>query len=235
MCVSSGTVLHSEIKSNFKENIGILISDLYGVAETGFCILNMTENMDTVGKAVANVQIAIMNDQGNSLSPYEQGEIAIKSKAMARAYYNFPGLFEERITNKGYYLSGDIAYKDKDDYVFIQGRKQDFVDVAGKKVDPKEVEELLLKFDKIKDVAVFGQLNPDTKQERLCAAIVTEHNLQRVDIVSFLQDKLTSYKIPQWIVFMDKLPRNSYGKVLRRELATMTEGQVYTIPSGIES
>ncbi len=221
ICVSSGTVLHAEIKQKFKENIGIYISDLYGVAETGLCILNTTDNINTVGKALHGVEIAIMDDDGNKVSLGEQGQIAIKSGSMARGYYNFPGLFEERVTKDGFYLSGDIAVIDEKGFVFVKGRKQDFIDVAGKKVDPKEIEESLLKCEGIDDVAVFGKKSSKTKLEVLCAAIVSKAGLSKDEVISFLQEKIAPYKIPQRIFFIDELPRNSSGKVLRRELVSM--------------
>ncbi len=223
MCVSSGTVLHSEIKQKFKENIGIYISDLYGIAETGLCILNTTENIETVGKAINGVEAAIMDDDGNRMPCGEQGQIAIKSGAMSRGYYNFPGLLEGRVTEDGFYLSGDIAVMDENGFVFVKGRKQDFIDVAGKKVDPKEIEEVLLKNEVIADVAVFGKKSVKTKLEVLCAAIVSDKKLTRADIIEYVQPRLASYKIPQEIVFMDSLPRNSSGKVLRIELIKMLE------------
>lgn len=218
ICVSSGTVLHAEIKQKYKENIGIYISDLYGVAETGLCILNTTDKIDTVGKALSGVEIAIMDDEGNKLPVGEQGQIAIKSGSMARGYYNFPGLFEERVTQDGFYLSGDIAVMDQEGFVYVKGRKQDFIDVAGKKVDPKEIEEVLLKCEGIDDAAVFGKKSSKTRLEVLCAAIVTKEGLSKERIIEFIQPKLAAYKIPQRIIFMKELPRNSSGKVLRREL-----------------
>lgn len=221
LCVSSGTVLHSEIKQKFKENIGIYISDLFGIAETGLCILNMTENIETVGKAISNVEIAIMDDAGNKLPLHQQGQIAIKSASMSRGYYNFPGMLESRVTQDGFYLSGDIATMDEEGFVFVKGRRQDFIDVAGKKVDPKEIEEALLKYDKISDIAVFGKISDKTKLEVICAAIVSNGEISRSDIVAFAQERLAPYKIPQRVIFLDKLPRNSAGKVLRTELSQM--------------
>ncbi|WP_313561746.1 class I adenylate-forming enzyme family protein [Ruminiclostridium cellobioparum] len=223
ICVSSGTILHAEIKQRFKENIGIYISDLYGVAETGLCILNTSEKIDTVGKALNGVEISIMDDDGNKLDLNEQGQIAIKSGSMAKGYYNFPGLFEERVTVDGFYLSGDIAIMDNDGYVYVKGRKQDFIDVAGKKVDPKEIEAVLLKCAGIDDVAVFGKKNIKTKLEVIYAAIVSRAGLKKEDIIEFVQPRLAPYKIPQRIIFMDELPRNSSGKILRRELIETVE------------
>lgn len=165
ICVSSGTVLHAEIKQKFKENIGIHIADLYGVAETGLCILNNSNKTDSVGQPLAGVEIAIMDDHGNKLPIGGEGQIAIKSGSMAKGYYNVPGLFENRVTQEGFYLSGDIAVMDENSFVFVKGRKQDFVDIAGKKVDPKEIEEVLLRIEGIDDVAVFGKkvLKPNSR------------------------------------------------------------------------
>lgn len=221
LCVSSGTVLHSKIKEDFKDNIGIYISDLFGVAETGLCILNTTADVNTVGKAISGVQIAIMDSNGKKLDYNEEGEIAIKSGSMSKGYYNFPGLLESRVTEDGFYLSGDIAVMHNDGYVYIKGRKQDFIDVAGKKVDPKEIEEVFLQCDKIEDIAAFGGKSTKTGLEVLCIAVVAKQELTRKDLVEYVQERLASYKIPQKIYFLNQLPRNSSGKVLRRELVNL--------------
>jgi acyl-CoA synthetase (AMP-forming)/AMP-acid ligase II len=93
--------------------------------------------------------------------------------------------------------------------------------VAGKKIDPKEIEEVLLKYDPITDVAVFGKTSSKTKMDVLCAAVISTEPLTRADIVDFIRERLASYKIPQKFIFLDHLPRNSSGKVLRTKLVEM--------------
>ncbi len=222
ICVSSGTVLHEEIKQRFQANCGIFISDLYGVAETGLCILNMDNRKDSIGKPIQGPEVEIIDEQGNILPCCHQGQIAIKSASMAQGYYNYPGLFEKNILN-GYYVSGDIAVKDSEGYFTIKGRNQDFVNVAGKKVDPKEVEEVILHYSQIEDVAVYGVMSKKTNMEVLCCAIVSDNDINIEELKIFLQEKLSSYKLPQRIYKFNQLPRNASGKVLRRQLIEMTE------------
>lgn len=219
MCVSSGAVLHSEIKKKFKESVGIHISDLYGVAETGLCILNQTEDYDSIGVPLANVEIDIFGEEGNILPNNVQGQIGIKSQSRARSYYNFPEEFEKRLTSEQYYLSGDIAVIKESGMIYVKGRNSEFINVSGKKVDPKEIEELLLEHHDISDVAVYGKTNPNNSDEVLCAAIVKrDAQLTREDVTFFLHGRIASYKMPQIIHFLETLPRNSSGKVLRRVL-----------------
>lgn len=219
LCVSSGTVLHDEIKQKFIKKYGLNIGDLFGIAETGLCIFNQTEKTNTVGKALNNIDIEIMDDDGVRQPAGQLGQIAIRSEAMCRGYYNFPFLMQEKVTKEGFYLSGDIAYKDEAGFVYIKGRKQDFIDVAGKKVDPKQIEDVLLTCNKIKDICVFGHKKTPNSIEVVCAAVVPRNKVSKKDLIDFVSEKIASYKIPQRVYFLESLPRNSSGKILRKVLA----------------
>ena len=85
-------------------------------------------------------------------------------------------------------------------------------------MDPKEIEEIILKFEPVNDVAVFGKNSRKTAMDVLCAAVVASSQITRIDLIQYLRERLAAYKIPQKIIFLDKLPRNSSGKVLRTEL-----------------
>ncbi len=222
LCVSSGAVLHSEVKIDFKKNIGINIADLYGTAETGLCILNQSDDYDSIGKPLNNVEIKIIDDSGKALGFNEKGQIAIKSKSMARGYYNFPGLFEKKVTDDQYYLSGDIAVIKENNFIYVRGRSTDFINVAGKKVDPKELEDVMLKVENVSDVVAFKKTSKTTNDEILCLGVIPKNKtLTKEYIISYLTERVASYKIPQKIVFLNEIPRNSSGKILRRELTKM--------------
>ncbi|WP_341283083.1 AMP-binding protein [Paenibacillus sp. FSL H8-0537] len=217
MCVSSGTVLHESIKRKFKDKFAIAISDLYGVAETGLSVLSQGDDYQSVGYPLQHVKIRILSESGHEQKSGESGEIAVWTESRARAYYNYPDILEGRLLD-GYYLSGDIGYLSEAGKLYIVGRKSDFIDVAGKKVDPYEVENVLKATPGIKDVAVFGLPNKSGSHEIVAVALVADKGITREQIVVVCQSNLTSYKWPQAIYFVDEIPRNNNGKVLREKL-----------------
>ncbi|XLP22052.1 class I adenylate-forming enzyme family protein [Bacillus toyonensis] len=220
MCVSSGTILHESIKRKFNRLFGINISDLYGVAETGLSILNQTDDYNSVGYPLHNVKVKILGKDGEELQKGEVGEVALYTESRAKGYYNLPGELEKRLS-QSYYLTGDLGEMGLDGKVYIKGRKSDVVDVAGKKVDPVEVEDVLRKHPEIYDVSVFGKKNLEKRTEILAAVVVANDYLKRETVVKFCEERLVSYKIPQIVKFVSAIPRNNNGKVLKNELQNL--------------
>ncbi|CAM4262414.1 hypothetical protein BAMA_04615 [Bacillus manliponensis] len=220
MCVSSGTVLHESIKRKFKQSFGIHISDLYGVAETGLSILNQQEDYKSVGFPLKNVAVRILDCNYQNLLEGQVGEVALLTESRAVGYYNYPGELENRIVD-GFYLTGDLGSIEADGKLYIRGRKSDVVDIAGKKVDPVEVEDVLRTHPEVYDVAVFGKKNVENGTETLAAVVVANDYMKREHVVKFCKERLVSYKVPQIVKFVVDIPRNNNGKVLRRELQNL--------------
>lgn len=220
MCVSSGTILHESIKRKFKQSFGVHISDLYGVAETGLSILNQEEDYKSVGFPLKNVQVKVLDHNYQELSKGQIGEVALLTESRAIGYYNYPGELERRLKDD-FYLTGDLGSMEADGKLYIRGRKSDVVDIAGKKVDPVEVEDVLRTHPEIYDVAVFGKKNKENGTETLAAVVVANDYMKREHVVKFCDERLVSYKVPQIVKFVIDIPRNNNGKVLRRELQNL--------------
>ncbi|MGE7217399.1 class I adenylate-forming enzyme family protein [Priestia koreensis] len=217
ICVSSGTVLHESIKRKFHSKFSIVISDLYGVAETGLSILNQSDDYQSVGFPLKNVSVKILDENGDEIPQGSLGEVSIFTESRSKAYYNFPQLLEKQLSNN-YYRTGDIGYLNQEGKLYIKGRKTDVVDVAGKKVDPHEVENVLRELNGVTDVVAFGAKVSEKDSQILAVALITDGSVTRKDVVNHVKKTLVSYKIPQIVKFVDSIPRNNNGKVLRREL-----------------
>ena len=131
-------------------------------------------------------------------------------------YYGLPEETRE-VSKDGYYFTGDLGRIDKDGFIYIVGRKKLFVNISGNKVDPVEVENILVDHPNVTEVAVLGITDSDGV-ESVKAVIVPSEEIQKKDILELCRERIAEFKIPKIIEFRDELPRSPTGKVLREEL-----------------
>jgi long-chain acyl-CoA synthetase len=122
------------------------------------------------------------------------------------------------VFKEGWFLTGDIGKIDPDDHLYITGRKSTFINVAGLKVDPFEIERVLLSRSDIKECAVVGVMDQKSLEEKIKVYIVPEKKLSAIDIRQFSRERLAEYKVPREIEFVDELPKSPTGKVLLKYL-----------------
>ena len=217
--ISAGAPLSEETFFSFHNVFGVYPRQLYGSSETGVMTINVAENIVekrlSVGMPVENVVIRVVSEKGRKLPVGEIGEITIKSPSMTDGYVDFPEE-TDRVFVDGFYHTGDLGMFDGDGYLFIQGRKKLFINISGNKVDPYEVESLLMTHGKITEAAVVGALGAGGREE--VWAFIVADGLTRRDIVDFCRGKISDYKIPAKMEFVDSLPRSPAGKVLRERL-----------------
>ena len=217
--ISAGAPLPEETFFSFHRAFGIYPRQLYGSSETGVMTINMAEDIEkkrlSVGKPVENVAVRVVSETGSELPAGKTGEIIIRSPSMTDGYVDFPEE-TERVFVDGFYHTGDLGMFDGDGYLFIRGRKKLFINISGNKVDPHEVENLLMTHEKITEAAVIGVPGPGGREE--VKAFIVSDGLARRDVVDFCRGKLSGYKIPARIEFADALPRSPAGKVLREKL-----------------
>jgi len=221
LVLSAGAPLPERTFRAFRDKYGVYPRQLYGSSETGVISINLGAGIEgtfnSVGRPVKNVVVEIRDENGNKLALNEVGEIAVKSPSMTTTgYYGLPEETEAVFKN-GYYFTGDLGRIDEDGFIYITGRKKLFINISGNKVDPVEVENILLMHDSIKEAAVLG-ITDNGGSESVKAVIVCDGELKREDIIKFCRDRVSEFKIPRIIEFRDELPRSPTGKVLREEL-----------------
>ncbi len=217
--VSAGASLPEEIFFSFHRTFGVYPRQLYGSSETGVMTINIAENIEakrlSVGVPVENVVIKVVSESGRELPVGRIGEIIIKSPSMTDGYVDSPEE-TERVFVDGFYHTGDLGMFDGDGYLFIRGRKKLFINISGNKVDPFEVENLLMTHGKITEAAVIGISGAGSREE--VKAFIVADGLTMREVVEFCRGRISDYKIPAKIEFVDALPRSPVGKILREKL-----------------
>jgi long-chain acyl-CoA synthetase len=222
----SDEVLASSIKA-FKTEF----MQVYGLTETtGATTLLMPEDHDlegpnkhrlrSCGKPVPGMQLRIVDDETHHDKPVgEVGEIWVKGPQIMLGYWNMPEETAKSIVDGGWFRSGDAGYLDADGYLYIYDRVKDMIVSGGENIYPAEVENVLMAHPAIADVAVIGV--PDEKWGEVPKAIVVRKKdvvVTQDEIIAFAKVSLASFKCPKSVDWIEALPRNPSGKILKKDL-----------------
>lgn len=198
----------------------IEIQQGYGMTEAGpliakhHSICKPIEKLDSVGKAIMGVEIAIETNGIIHRTPNMQGEVLASGKSIMRGYYNNEKE-TERILKNGYLYTGDIGYLDDEGYLYLCGRKKNIIIIRGLNVYPEEVEECILSTDMAKDCIVYGT-SDQWGNEIICADIVPNYShVTKGDISAHCAAHLAAYKRPRQINIVTKIEKVSFGKTQR--------------------
>ena len=222
--LSSGSGLQIEIFNAFKEKFGRMLIEGYGLSECSPVVAgNSLENpkAGSVGKALPQVEVKIINNDGVELPNGEVGEIIVKGPTIMKGYWKLPKETDEALKN-GWFFTGDLGYIDKDGYIFIVDRKKDLILVKGMNVYPREIEELIYKIPGVEAAAVIGI--PETDGDETIIAYLKKSddaNITEKSVKSFLKNNIANFKIPKHVYFATELPLTSIGKVIKRKLKEM--------------
>jgi len=173
----------------------------------------------SVGKEMPLSRVRVVDDDGVDVPVGHPGELVIKGDQVLTGYWRNPEATARSFFPGGWFRSGDVARWDKDGYLYIVDRKKDMILTGGENVYPREVEEILFEHPAVLEAAVIGA--PDPKWgEKIVAVICARegHEVTGDDLIVFCRERIASYKKPRHVVFIDTLPKNASGKVLKREL-----------------
>lgn len=201
---------------------------MYGMTETTgtICVLTPEDHdpdgndkMLSVGKPLDGVEIAIRDAEGNDLPTGETGEICVRAATVMAGYWKRPEANASDLTADGWFRTGDAGMLDAQGYLFLRDRVKDMIVTGGENVYPAEVERVLQQDPAIAEVAVIG--TPDEKWGERVTAVVVPARADLADasaIIASARRQLAGYKLPKVVHFVESLPRNQTGKILRREL-----------------
>lgn len=229
--ISGGGPLHRKIWKLFMQQYNIPIINAYGLSETivigtGTVIrpedYATADRYESVGHPVCFSELKIVDehDPNKTLGQYEHGEIALRGPAIAKGYWGMEKETKESFLEDGWFLTGDIGYIDEDNRLFITDRKKDMIVMSGWKIYPTEVEETLIKYEKVEEIAIFS-IGDCHRGELPVAAVVWKEEEDPDGLVTYAKEYLARYKVPRKIFTMDELPRVNGWKLLRRELREM--------------
>ena len=172
----------------------------------------------SAGAEVTGVRVRIVDDQDQELTAGEMGEIVVRSDLVMQGYWNNPEATAETLRG-GWLHTADLGYVDSEGYLFITDRKKDMIISGGANIYPREVDEVISQHQAVAEVAVIGV--PDALWgESVKALIVVREGAHATEdeIIEFCRQRLASYKKPKSVEFLPSLPKNAYGKVLKRGL-----------------
>ena len=174
--------------------------------------------LTSVGKALDDVEIAILDDDGSPLPKGCEGEVAARGPRLMSGYWNDDNATRTAF-HRNWLLTGDRGYLDEDGYLFLTGRSKDFIKRGGEMVSPQEVEDALLSHPSVQEAAVIGVPDPQWGERVRALVVPTTGDVpSSCDLIQHCHDRLASFKRPESVVFTTEIPKNPMGKVLKRVL-----------------
>ncbi|MFN7951619.1 MAG: class I adenylate-forming enzyme family protein [bacterium] len=212
----------AELRKRVMAYFGDVAYDFYGSTETGWVTLanpqDIRRHPDSVGKAIAGNDVKILDEARNELPREMVGELFVRNAMTIEHYHDDPDA-TARSQHGGFFSVGDLARIDPEGYIFLAGRKVDMVISGGVNLYPAEIEDVLRQHPAVEDCAIIG-VPDDAWGEALVAYVVRRagHAVTRDELIDHCARELARFKKPKDVRFIDQLPRNPTGKVLKREL-----------------
>ncbi|MEP7078517.1 MAG: class I adenylate-forming enzyme family protein [Chthoniobacterales bacterium] len=208
LCISAGAPLPLAVAQQFRTKFGLAIHSFYGSSECGGICYDREARLEIPGFVGPPMR-------GLSLERLEpEGRVSVRSEAVGDGY--FPAPDEERL-GAGRFVPDDFLVAVKEGFQ-ITGRVSDLINVAGKKVNPAEIEAVLLAHPAVREVIVFGRAST-LRNEEVAACVVVDAPVTEADLLRICRQELSGWQVPKTIFFTDSIPVNERGKVSRRELA----------------
>ncbi len=221
LCISGGASMPVALLKNFEKTFGVIISEGYGLSEaspvTCFNPLDRPRKPGSIGTSIKNVENKVVDEFGEVLPPGEVGELIVRGPNVMKEYYQMPE--ETAVTLKdGWLYTGDMARMDDEGYFYIVDRKKDMILVGGYNVYPREVEEVLYAHPLVAETAVIGVPDPEAGEAVVSFVVAKDASLTEEMLRDFCKEQLAPYKIPSKFEFIEELPKNTTGKIMRRSL-----------------
>ncbi|MDE0042519.1 MAG: long-chain fatty acid--CoA ligase [Candidatus Poribacteria bacterium] len=211
--------------------LGPCLVQLYGQAESPMTITYLSHDdhlldgdsdqmkrLASAGIPRTDVEVKIVDPDGNELPPGETGEIVTRSDLVMKGYWRAPEATAEALQD-GWLHTGDMGYVDEHGYLFLMDRSKDMIISGGENIYPREIEEVIVGHPAVREVAVIGV--PDSQWGEAIKAVVSlvpGSNVTETELIDFCTEHIARYKKPRSVEFVDELPKNNYGKIVKRAL-----------------
>ena len=209
-------------------NLGVDVMQVYGLTEScgPACLCTGAESLErigTTGRSFFHTDVRVVRGDGEVCAPGEAGEVLVRGEHVMREYWNRPDATAETVVD-GWLHTGDIGTMDADGFVYIQDRLKDMIISGGENVYPAEIENLLMTLDGVKDCGVIGQPSERWGESPFALIMAEKGVLTETSVMQFLNGKLARFKMPCGVAFVDEIPRNPSGKILKRILREQYPG-----------
>lgn len=212
-----------ELKLWIMETFGDCLRENYGSTEAGM-VAGLTPEMQKLkpgssGKPFSHVEISIRDPAGKEVPLGQVGEIWVRTPTLAHSYVNADPMDQDSLDEDGFFCMGDVGRLDQEGYLYITDRSKDMIISGGVNIYPAEIEAVLQRHPAVHDAAVVGIPNDEFGEEvKAFCELRAGTTLSEAELKAFVEPLLASYKRPRSIEFVEELPRNTMGKVLKREL-----------------
>ncbi|MFF1379803.1 class I adenylate-forming enzyme family protein [Streptomyces sp. NPDC058308] len=218
LCLSSGAALPPAVARRAKERLGLDIQQVYGCTEAGVIAARRPEDDPGadlgVGRPLPGVRIRVVDERGYEVPQGSEGSLLVRTPAMFTHYLGHPEA-TRRVLRDGWYSTGDVARLDPLGHLHLVGRKDSFINVGGKKVNPLEVEQVLLANPSVVEAVVWADEAAGGTGERVRATVVARPPLTATELTSHCRARLLPHQVPAAVDFVAALPKSSMGKVRR--------------------
>jgi long-chain acyl-CoA synthetase len=219
--LASGDTIPAALQSNFSRHMGLSLHEIFGATETGVIAANWncgTKQIGSFGRAAPGVDVAVIDANGDPASFGTEGEMIVRSPANMIGYWNDP-LATTAALVSGWFRTGDLVSQDSDGHLWFRGRKKEIIVRGGANVSPQEVEAICYQHGAVREVGIVGAIDP-IWGERVIAFVSRQPGqaITADELITFLARRLSAYKVPNEVVFLEDLPKNAAGKVNRRVL-----------------
>jgi acyl-CoA synthetase (AMP-forming)/AMP-acid ligase II len=216
LCISAGAPLATAVARQFEQKFGLPIHSFYGASECGgICYDRVGQNEEDgfVGQAMEGVAVEIVDPDASA------SQIRVRSAAVGDGY--FPESDKAKLGG-GVFVPDDLLSKTANGFRIV-GRTSDVINVAGKKVNPAEVEAHLLRFSGVRQAVAFGRASI-LRNEEVAACVVASSDVSEVELLEFCRRELSGWQVPKRVFIVDAIPVTERGKISRRELARRFAG-----------
>ncbi|NNC23438.1 AMP-binding protein [Salinisphaera sp. USBA-960] len=223
LTLGGGASVQKPVADAWQQVTGTVLTEAYGLTETApaVCVNRFDANGHTskIGLPIPSTEVSIRDDDGHELGLNEPGELCVRGPQVMDNYWGYGAdTANDIFTDDGYFRTGDIATLDDDGYLAIVDRKKDMINVSGFNVFPNEIESVIAEHAKVLEAGCIGIADAKSGEEVKAFVVKRDDSLTADELETFCRDRLTAYKVPRHIVFVDELPKSNVGKILRKEL-----------------
>jgi long-chain acyl-CoA synthetase len=223
LALTGAAKMPEEAIRRLQQRFGLELAEGYGLTEASPVVTSsagLPLKVGSVGKVLDGIDVRLVDESGDDVLSGDSGEIWVKGPNVFQGYLDDPQQTARGLTADGWLRTGDIAVTDDDGYLYLVDRAKDLIIVSGFNVYPAEVEEVIAGHPAVAEVGVVGVPHPHTGEAVKAWVVVRPGMAVDEDtLISWCTDRLARYKSPSKILFVDELPRNVSGKLLRRSLS----------------
>lgn len=224
LCLSGGAAIPLALLNEFENTFHVTITEGYGLSEAAPVAYNPVHcppKPGSIGKHIPQVECKVVDSNGKEVRMGEVGELMVKGPHVMKGYYKLPEETGKTIQN-GWLHTGDLVRVDEDGYYYIIDRIKDVIIVGGYNVYPREVEEVLSTHPQVVEAAVVGTPHEE-RGEAIIGFVAVNGNVTEETLIDYCRKSLVKFKVPYKIEFLDELPKNATGKIIKKDLAAMAK------------